>query len=175
MSVANVSSDGFLFLTQSSSAFKENNIPKANICFEASGELKNHVFEQLWINRGKPMGNPQFGEFSFRDQYGYFSTNLDKAKAIDDFVSFAYISEAKDNENLCMMYNHFQEGFSREQEMIDANDRIERTFKLHKFADKMSPLPAHCEIPVKYALIGAAGCSFAVLVADAVRKAMGYS
>jgi len=177
MSVANISKDSFLFLNHASGAFKENDTIKAKVSFEAAGDLKNKVFERMWINRGRPMGNPRYGEYTFYDQYGYYSTNFEKAKAIDDFVSFAYILEAKETENVRMIYNYppLEQHFKKQDDRSDINNMYKNQENFEKFTDKVSPLPAHCEIPAKYACIGVAGCSLIVLVADAVRKAMGYS
>lgn len=44
--------------------------------------LKNRVFEELWIIRGSPQGNPLYGEEAFLHTRGGFSTAKLKARAI---------------------------------------------------------------------------------------------
>lgn len=72
---------------------------------------KNKVYEQMWINRGQPLGDLQYGEHVFRNSCGQSSTNQERAVAIDIFI-YKIINEAnvKERTNMRMRVGGFNGG-----------------------------------------------------------------
>jgi hypothetical protein len=48
---------------------------------------QNKVYEQLWIDKNSPKGNPEFGRQAFHDTTGLYSTVQEKAKAIEGYIA----------------------------------------------------------------------------------------
>jgi hypothetical protein len=62
--------------------------------FKTPSEVRNKVYEQLWVNKNKPMGDHRYGEFAFFNMHGRRSTYLEKAEAIDKFIISSVIVTA---------------------------------------------------------------------------------
>lgn len=75
-------------LMASSSYFKENNREIGYSYFSScSPEHQGKVYEQVWLDQGRPIHDLQHGEHAFHDQFNKFTWNHEKVKAIDSVVS----------------------------------------------------------------------------------------
>jgi hypothetical protein len=85
-------------LQASSTAFKLSDEDLAfegyDYFLETPTEVQNKVYEQLWVNKNKPMGDHRYGEFAFFNMHGRRSTYQEKAEAIDKFIISSVILTA---------------------------------------------------------------------------------
>ncbi len=78
------------FLNSSLEAFKTRNRQQGYKDFQSVFPPHQYkIYEQIWINRRKPLGNPEFGRQCFHDTNGLFSTLEEKAAAIDKYLRSA--------------------------------------------------------------------------------------
>lgn len=78
-----------------SDRFKEGNRTRGFEHFhQAFRPHQNKVYEQIWIDRGRPQGNAKYVRQTFHDTDGLSSTMQEKAAAIDRFLSSNPLLEA---------------------------------------------------------------------------------
>jgi hypothetical protein len=74
-------------LNSSSQAFKNYDKQKGFEDFKYVYPSHQHkVYEQIWVDRGMPQGNPEYGNQTFNDTNGLSSTMQEKAEAIDGYL-----------------------------------------------------------------------------------------
>lgn len=78
----------FESLCSAKNAFASNNMQDGFGHFNlASPQDKNKVYEQIWINRGRPPVELEFGKNSFNNCNGRYTCLQEKAYAIDGVIS----------------------------------------------------------------------------------------
>jgi hypothetical protein len=86
-------------LNLSSNSFKSNDAHNGFMYFDSClPHDRNKVYEQIWIDRGMPQGNPEYGRHTFRDEYDHYSTMQEKAIAIDRYVESEISSRVLEQE-----------------------------------------------------------------------------
>lgn len=74
-------------LYSSAEAFNSGNEQLGIQNFRSVKEVhKGKVYEQLWVDRGRPQGNFHYGEQAFNETNGLYSTNYEKAMAINSYL-----------------------------------------------------------------------------------------
>lgn len=90
------------FLNSSAHAFKSGNGRVGFQNFNAAKDWhKERVYEQLWLDRNKPMGNPNYGGEVFNGLNGLSSTYQEKARAIDTYLRRVVKGQSPHYHNNC--------------------------------------------------------------------------
>jgi hypothetical protein len=85
------------FLSSSSEAFKQGNVHKGFDDFKlVFPTFQNKVYEQIWVNRERPLGNGEYGRHTFHNEHRLYSNPQEKAEAIDRYLLSMSAQNAND-------------------------------------------------------------------------------
>lgn len=149
MSIQNVNNSEFAFLSFSSAEFRENNETKAYVAFSAAPDYqKNKVYEQIWVDKGTPAGDPQYGQHAFYNQFGYRTLPHERAKAIDKVISFYTIPNADPRMHANGMFelSAYERWVKEQKDYADRKDYKDRQEKNSEFKDKYTPPSMICNV-----------------------------
>jgi hypothetical protein len=77
----------FQCLGSASDSFKNGNQEQGFENFKNVFPLhQNKIYEQIWLDRGRPQNNSEYGRQAFNDTDGLYSTMEEKAAAIDRYL-----------------------------------------------------------------------------------------
>jgi hypothetical protein len=89
-------------LNSSAQSFKSGNGHVGFQHFNAAKDWhKYRVYEQIWVDRNKPIGNPNYGGEVFNGLNRLSSTYQEKAKAIDTYLKAVVRAESPRDHNDC--------------------------------------------------------------------------
>jgi hypothetical protein len=172
------------YLETASHKFHDNNRDEGFNNFQLVSIPSQHkVYEQIWIDRGTPEGDLQYGEHAFKDCCGQYSSNREKAESIDRYVS--KVNQNIESENMrmnanggydpsgCIAHRSAPHIYTPEGRFTSQyNDKVQKD--IEDFGKNMPPVPPEYENATRVAVIGAMVFSVGIFVADFIRKASGH-
>jgi hypothetical protein len=171
-------------LNLSSNSFKTNDSYNGYIYFDSClPKDRDKVYEQIWIDRNQPDGDPEYGMHAFRDCCGQSSSNQEKAIAIDRYIDKFNNEDMKNNQRLWVNSNYSPTGtlsHRTDPQKYDVHGNFTQSYidigfkNLKDFGENMPHVPPEYENAARAAILGVGVLSIGVFVADFIRKASGH-